>query len=66
MSQKKLFKKNIYGGKACLLPKFFEKISYGKNYLNDVINELNLIAKLFFSDQSIFKRKKVKIKYIKQ
>lgn len=57
--------KKIYEGKACLLPNFFKKISYGKNYKNDIINELNLISACVFSDQSILKKKKVRIKYIK-
>lgn len=63
-SKKIKTKKKIYDGKACLLPKFFEKISYRKSYSNDVINELNLISACVFSDQSILKKKKVKIKYI--
>lgn len=57
--------KQLYDGKACLLPKFISKISYGKSYSNDIINELNLISACVFSDQSMLKKKKMKIKYIK-
>ena len=35
----------------------FEKISYGKNYLNDVINELNLIAIVFLKISQFLKEK---------
>ena len=40
-----------------LLPKFL-KISYGKNYLNDVINELNLIALVFLAISQFLKEKR--------
>jgi len=64
-SKKIRIKKRIYDGKACLLPKFFEKISFSKSYKKDIINELNLVSACVFSDQSISKKKRVRIKYIK-
>jgi predicted dehydrogenase len=65
-SKKIKIKKRIYDGKACLLPDFFKKINYSKNYTNDIINELNLISTCVFSDQSILKKKRIKIQYIKK
>lgn len=65
-SKKMKIKKKIYDGKACLLPEFFTKINNRKNYVNNIINELNLISACVYSEQSILKKKQVKIRYIKK
>jgi len=59
------FNKNLYDGKACLLPDFFENIKNKKNYSKNIYNELNLISACVFADQAISKEKKIKIKYIR-
>ena len=57
--------KKLYSGKDCLLPNFFKKIKYEKNFKKSIMKEINLMSVALSSELSLKKNCKVKVKYYK-